>query len=121
MWLWIESTDSPMSLQPRVANSPERRANSESSVVQTGVKSAGCENRMIHLPSCHSENLIVPCVVTAVKSGANSPILGIAPEIASDMSTPSSNEGLRRRDYSRRRPFEHTTTAGNCDAPPRHA
>ena len=76
----------------RLANSSARRANSDSSVVQTGVKSAGCEKRMTHFPSCQSENLIDPCVVTAVKSGASSPILGIAPEMASDMSTPSRRE-----------------------------
>src|SRR5690349_15373021 len=43
-----------------------------SSVVQTGVKSLGCENRQAQESPIHSWNLIVPCVVLAVKSGATS-------------------------------------------------
>jgi hypothetical protein len=41
-----------------------------SPVVQTGVKSAGCENKMAQLPSIHSCHLMGPMVVSAVKSAA---------------------------------------------------
>ena len=44
-----------------------------SSVVQTGVKSFGCEKKTAHDPSFHSWNRIGPCVVSASKSGAVSP------------------------------------------------
>src|SRR5947209_15871254 len=43
-----------------------------SSVVQTGVKSFGCENRMAHPLPIHSWKLIGPSVVSAVKFGASS-------------------------------------------------
>src|SRR5262252_4414273 len=43
-----------------------------SSVVHTGVKSLGCENRIAQPSPIHSCNRIVPCVVSAVKSGASS-------------------------------------------------
>ena len=43
-----------------------------SSVVQTGVKSFGCENRMAQPSPIHSWKWIVPWVVSAVKSGATS-------------------------------------------------
>ena len=44
------------------------------SVVQTGVKSAGCEKRMAHLPFFHSWNEShVPIVVSALKSGTMLP------------------------------------------------
>src|SRR5262249_4975176 len=43
-----------------------------SSVVQTGVKSLGCENRIAQPSPIHSWKRIVPCVVSAVKSGASS-------------------------------------------------
>jgi hypothetical protein len=43
-------------------------------VVQTGVKSLGCEKRMAHLSPIHSWKRIFPSVVSAVKSGASSPI-----------------------------------------------
>src|SRR5437870_13463495 len=44
-----------------------------SSVVQTGVKSLGCEKRMPQPPPSHSWKLTVPSVVSAVKFGASSP------------------------------------------------
>src|SRR5262245_46598802 len=43
-----------------------------SSVVHTGVKSLGCENRIAQPSPIHSWKRIVPCVVSAVKSGASS-------------------------------------------------
>src|SRR2546428_5839625 len=46
-----------------------------SSVVQTGVKFFGCENRMAHPFPIHSWKLIRPCVVSAVKLGASLLIL----------------------------------------------
>ena len=74
--LLCESTGStlrPMILTLRLSNSGLSRAVSPSSVVQTGVKSLGCENRTPQLLPIHSWNLIGPCVVVAVKSGAMSP------------------------------------------------
>ena len=42
--------------------------------VHTGVKSAGCEKRMAHLPFFHSWNeSMSPCVVSALKSGTTLP------------------------------------------------
>src|SRR5262249_15833991 len=41
-----------------------------SSVVQTGVKFLGCENSTAQPSPIHSWKLTVPCVVSAVKSGA---------------------------------------------------
>src|SRR5712692_6034470 len=46
-----------------------------SSVVQTGVKFFGCENRMAQPFPIHSWKLIRPCVVSAVKLGASLLIL----------------------------------------------
>src|SRR5262252_2225572 len=43
-----------------------------SSVVHTGVKSLGCENRIAQPSPIHSWKRIGPCVVSAVKSGASS-------------------------------------------------
>src|SRR6266849_3578089 len=82
MWLWIESTEMPMSLVLRLSNSACRRANSASSVEHTGVKSAGWLNRSTQWPSCHFEKVSSPCVVIAVKSGATSPMRGIVPIVA---------------------------------------
>src|SRR6266446_10791845 len=42
-----------------------------SSVVQTGVKFFGCENKMAHPFPIHSWKLIRPCVVSAAKLGAS--------------------------------------------------
>ena len=49
-----------------------RSATAPSSVVQTGVKSLGCENSTAQLSPIHSWKWMVPCVVSAVKSGATS-------------------------------------------------
>src|SRR6185369_5802929 len=67
------STLRPMILQFRFSNSGLSRAASPNSVVQTGVKSFGCENRTAHLSPIHSWKWIGPSVVSAVKSGAVSP------------------------------------------------
>src|SRR5437762_8350049 len=45
-----------------------------SSVVQTGVKSFGCENKMAHESPIQSWNRMRPSLVSASKSGAVSPI-----------------------------------------------
>jgi hypothetical protein len=59
------------------------------SEVQTGVKSAGCENSITHLPrNCDSFN--GPWVVWASKSGASSPINGIAGRVSWSMTFPPS-------------------------------
>lgn len=42
-------------------------------VVLTGVKSAGCENRIAHFPSNHLWKSMSPCVVFAWKLGASEP------------------------------------------------
>src|SRR3979490_1321770 len=68
------STLSPISLTPRLSNSGLSLARAPSSVVQTGVKSFGCENSSAQLPPIQSWNLILPSVVSASKSGATAPI-----------------------------------------------
>jgi len=50
MWLNVLSIDSPSSSQLSSRNSPAMLANVMNSVVHTGVKSAGCEKKMTHLP-----------------------------------------------------------------------
>ena len=50
MWLYVLSIDSPSSLQFSFSNSGCIEAKVMNSVVQTGVKSAGCEKKTTHLP-----------------------------------------------------------------------
>ena len=57
----------------RVANSPDSAAVRPSSVVQTGVKSAGWLNSTAQESSFQSWKESRPAVVSAVKSGAVSP------------------------------------------------
>src|SRR6202795_4911927 len=73
-WLATGSTESPISLTPRLSNSGFSLASAPSSVVQTGVKSFGCENNSAQLLPIQSWNLILPSVVSASKSGATAPI-----------------------------------------------
>src|ERR1700744_1626435 len=68
------STERPISLTPRLSNSGFSFASAPSSVVQTGVKSFGCENNSAQLLPIQSWNLILPSVVSASKSGATAPI-----------------------------------------------
>ncbi len=70
VWLSTGSTDRPMTLTPRLSNSGLSLATVPSSVVQTGVKSLGCEKRTAQESPFHSRKLRVPSVVSAVKSGA---------------------------------------------------
>ena len=60
------STESPTSFTLSAASSSLIAANAMNSVVQTGVKSAGCENSTTHFPF-RSESLIGPCVVCSFK------------------------------------------------------
>jgi hypothetical protein len=62
-----------MSFALRLSNSALALENAPSSVVQTGVKSFGWENRIPQLSPSHSWKLMVQSVVSAVKSGAVSP------------------------------------------------
>src|SRR4029453_7434722 len=73
-WRSTASTLSPISLTPRLSNSGFNFARAPSSVVQTGVKSLGCENKSAQLLPIQSWNLIFPSVVWASKSGAVAPI-----------------------------------------------
>src|SRR4051812_10690388 len=73
-WRSTGSTERPISLTPRLSNSGLSSASAPSSVVQTGVKSFGCENSSAQLLPIQSWNLIVPSVVSASKSGATAPI-----------------------------------------------
>src|SRR5437667_7129200 len=68
------STLRPISLTPRLSNSGFNFARAPSSVVQTGVKSFGCENKSAQLLPIQSWKLICPSVVWASKSGGTAPI-----------------------------------------------
>src|SRR4030095_15546328 len=75
----------PRTLQLRFSNSGFRPAMYPSSVVHTGVKSLGCENRIAQPFPIQSWKLRLPSVVSAVKLGASALIL-------SDMTIASSLE-----------------------------
>ena len=72
-WLSTGSTDSPITFTPRRSNSGLIFAMYPSSVVQTGVKSRGCEKRTAHESPIQSWKRIGPSVVSTSKSGAVSP------------------------------------------------
>src|SRR6185437_7118672 len=74
VWSLTGSTLMPMIFVLRLSNSGLSFAIVPSSVVHTGVKSLGCENRTAQWSPIQSWNLILPCVVSAVKSGATSPM-----------------------------------------------
>src|SRR5258706_10837199 len=74
LWSFTGSIERPMILVFLLSNSGFNLAMYPSSVVQTGVKSLGCENRIAHLSPIHSWKRIFPSVVSAVKSGASSPM-----------------------------------------------
>ncbi len=63
-----------MTFTPRRSNSGLIFAMYPSSVVQTGVKSFGCEKSTAHESPIQSWKLIRPSVVSASKSGAVSPM-----------------------------------------------
>lgn len=70
MELYVAARTRPIILTPLASNSSLSFANAPSSVVQTGVKSAGWENRMVQLSPMNSWKSISPCVVRALKLGA---------------------------------------------------
>src|ERR1700733_12912330 len=75
---WCESSGSTLTAMTftfRLANSFLSLATAPSSVVQTGVKSAGCEKRTPQLSPSHWWKSTLPSVVCAVKLGAVSPSL----------------------------------------------
>ena len=63
----------PIIFTPLLSNSSFNWLNAPSSVVHTGVKSAGCEKRIAHLPSSHLWKSMSPWVVFAWKFGAVDP------------------------------------------------
>src|SRR3954449_2826194 len=73
--LSVGSTERPMILTPRRSNSGLIFAMYPSSVVQTGVKSFGCEKSTAQPSPIHSWNRMGPSDVCASKSGAVSPIV----------------------------------------------
>src|ERR1700756_1938464 len=99
-WLVTGSTDSPMILTPRLSNSGFSRAMVPSSVVQTGVKSFGCENSTTQLLPIQSWKRILPSVVSASKSGAVSPI---ASAIKTSVVDPGFANVIRQLIYGRNR------------------
>src|SRR5476649_640401 len=64
------STDSAIALTLRLSNSGLSLAVRPNSVVQTGVKSAGCENSTAHQSPAHSWKCLVPVEESCEKSGA---------------------------------------------------
>src|SRR2546428_4835226 len=69
----MASTLRPITLVFRFSKSGLSFATVPSSVVHTGVKSRGCENRTAQFLPFQSWKLIRPSVVSALKSGASSP------------------------------------------------
>src|SRR5438034_8347844 len=74
LWSSTGSAERPMTFALRRSNSPFIFAMVPSSVVQTGVKSLGCENSTAHLSPIHWLKSMRPSVVSAWKLGAVSPI-----------------------------------------------
>src|ERR1700728_352274 len=112
LWDSTPSTDRPISLVLRLSNSPLALEKAPSSVVQTGVKSFGWENKTPQLSPSHSWKLIVPSVVSAVKSGA------VSPNRIAIMRSPIPWPGVRRTlphapDLASSSPHL-TGTSGNC-------
>ena len=73
-WSSALSTLRPMTLVPRLLHSGWSLAVAPNSVVQTGVKSAGCEKSTHQESPMNSWKLIGPMLVSAVKSGTLSPM-----------------------------------------------
>src|ERR671930_22778 len=91
-WSPVESTESPMILTLRLSNSGLILAMYPSSVVQTGVKSFGCENSTAQESPIQSWKRIRPSVVSASKSGAVSPICNAI--VPSSLLTPKVSASL---------------------------
>lgn len=73
LWESALLADNPINFTSRLANSGSSLAKAPNSVVQTGVKSSGCENNTAHESPKYSWNEIGPLEVSAVKSGAVDP------------------------------------------------
>src|SRR5271166_5344395 len=73
LWDETSSTDRPINLVFLLSNSGLALEKAPSSVVHTGVKSFGWEKSTPQLSPRYSWKLMVPSVVSAVKSGASSP------------------------------------------------
>src|SRR5687767_2644081 len=74
-WSATWSTERPMILVLRFSYSGSSPARWPSSVGQTGLKFFGWEKRIAQPLPIHSWKLILPCVVSAVKSGTSLLIL----------------------------------------------
>src|SRR5438093_11007640 len=85
----------------RLLNSALILATAPSSVVQTGVKSAGCEKSTPHLSPSHWWKLTSPSVVCAVKSGAVSPSLSAIGMLCLICSDDGHYPGFRRSEMQR--------------------
>src|SRR5712692_8926686 len=92
-----------MILQLRFSNSGCSPAIYPSSVVHTGVKSLGCENKMAQPLPIHSWKLIVPCEVSAVKLGASSFIRNMVGLLVSGFLSWSFRSDLASREHSANR------------------
>src|SRR5271156_5759523 len=94
------STLTPIALMLRLSNSGFSFATVPSSVVHTGVKSLGCEKRMIQSLPAHSWKWIDPWVESWVKSGTSEPSwsdIGIPPWYATGVCLgPDQPRGLGR-------------------------
>merc|ERR550539_604658 len=77
MWDSTSSQERAISLTPLLVNSPLSFWTLPSSVVQTGVKSAGWENRIAQLSASQLWKSILPWLVSAVKLGTMSPSKGM--------------------------------------------
>ena len=73
-WSSLLSTLSPITRAPRLVHSSESFAVAPSSVVHTGVKSAGCQKSTHQELPMNSWKLIGPMLLSAVKSGTLSPM-----------------------------------------------
>src|SRR5207244_7372644 len=78
-WSLVVSTEMAMIFTPLRSNSDFALAMKPSSVVHTGVKSFGCENKTAHESPIQSWKRMRPSVVCASKSGAVSPIFIVVP------------------------------------------
>src|SRR5436189_5452547 len=97
-WSPVESIETPMILTPRLSNSGLILAIYPSSVVHTGVKSFGCENRIAHESPIQSWKRIRPSVVSASKSGAVSPIFIVLPPFFLEVIQIRRRKSMRLRD-----------------------
>src|SRR5690349_15013403 len=117
------STESAITLTPRFWNSPLSLAVSPSSVVHTGVKSAGCENSTPQLWPSHSWKRMRPSEESCSKSGATSPKRRLAIDDLTCLSFPSLLYETSRHSkpicWPCICPRRHALRGGNPDGPAR--